>query len=194
MLTWGGPSTRVLKVIKLIVPFCVVERSVQRGARSGVNAVIHAWRHKWAATRRAGSLFRLPSRIQLFLFRHLMEITACYSEGCTIAGTQSSLHCCWSVLIKALTLFSVYWLQISTLKSQLVFLDCVDIPLVVCILVAFKKYIASISFFLKIMMAWGRKHFYSCYLWAVFSCIENWKATTLLEFHVASAKTWWCRQ
>lgn len=36
MLTEGGPSTRVLKLIKLIVPFSVGECSVQRGARSGL--------------------------------------------------------------------------------------------------------------------------------------------------------------
>lgn len=36
MLTLGEPSTGVLKLIKLIVPFCVEERSVQRGARSGL--------------------------------------------------------------------------------------------------------------------------------------------------------------
>lgn len=36
MLTWGGPSTGVLKVIKLIVPFCVGECSAQRGTRLGL--------------------------------------------------------------------------------------------------------------------------------------------------------------
>lgn len=38
MLTSGGPSTRGLKLIKLIVLFCAGERSVQRGTRSGLMA------------------------------------------------------------------------------------------------------------------------------------------------------------
>lgn len=36
MLTWGGPSAGVFKLIKLIVPFCAGERPVLRGARLGL--------------------------------------------------------------------------------------------------------------------------------------------------------------